>query len=63
MRTIVIGNGPAGISAALYLKRAGMDVTILAKDGGALMKAEAIENYYIWIRCVGFHTAKISCEG
>lgn len=46
MKTIVIGNGPAGISAALYLRRAGMDVTVLAKDGGALLKAEAIENYY-----------------
>ncbi len=46
MKAIVIGSGPAGISAALYLKRAGMDVTILAKDGGALLKTERIENYY-----------------
>jgi len=46
MQAIVIGSGPAGISAALYLKRAGINVTVLAKDGGALFKAERIENYY-----------------
>lgn len=46
MQAIIIGSGPAGISAALYLKRAGIDVTILAKDGGALLKTERIENYY-----------------
>lgn len=43
---IIIGNGPAGISAALYLKRANIDVTILAKGRGALEKADKIENYY-----------------
>lgn len=46
MQVIIIGSGPAGISSALYLKRAGIDVTILAKDGGALLKTERIENYY-----------------
>ena len=46
MQAMIIGSGPAGISAALYLKRAGIDVTILAKDGGALLKTEQIENYY-----------------
>lgn len=46
MQAVIIGSGPAGISAALYLKRAGIDVTILAKDSGALLKAEKIENYY-----------------
>lgn len=44
--TIIIGKGPAGISAALYLKRAGFDVLVLGKDGGALAKTEKIENYY-----------------
>ena len=46
MNVTIVGSGPAGISAALYLKRAGMQVTILAKDGGALLKADHIENYY-----------------
>jgi len=44
--TIIIGSGPAGISAALYLKRAGKHILILSKGAGALEKAEKIENYY-----------------
>lgn len=43
---IIIGQGPAGISAALYSIRGGANVTVIAKDGGALMKADKIENYY-----------------
>ena len=43
---IVIGAGPAGISASLYIKRAGHDVLVLYKDNGALEKATKIENYY-----------------
>lgn len=46
MRAIIVGSGPAGVSAALYLARAGVSVTILSKDGGALLKADKIENYY-----------------
>ena len=44
--TIVIGSGPAGIEAALYLKRAKKEVCILSKGAGALAKAEKIENFY-----------------
>ncbi len=44
--TIIIGNGPAGVSAALYTIRAGIETTIIGKDAGALEKASAIENYY-----------------
>ncbi|MHB8131803.1 MAG: NAD(P)/FAD-dependent oxidoreductase [Mobilitalea sp.] len=43
---IIIGNGPAGISAALYTTRAGIDTIIIGKDYGALGKASKIENYY-----------------
>ena len=43
---IIIGNGPAGISTALYTTRAGIDTTIIGKDYGALGKASEIENYY-----------------
>ena len=45
-KLVVIGQGPAGISAALYAVRGGADVTVIAKDGGALAKAELIQNYY-----------------
>ncbi|SFR88475.1 NAD(P)/FAD-dependent oxidoreductase [Anaeromicropila populeti] len=43
---IIIGNGPAGISTALYTTRAGIKTTIIGKDFGALGKASEIENYY-----------------
>lgn len=43
---IIIGGGPAGISAALYTVRAGHKTRILSRDGGALMRADVVENYY-----------------
>lgn len=43
---IIIGKGPAGISASLYIKRANLKVLVIGKDEGALKKAKKIENYY-----------------
>ncbi len=43
---VIIGSGPAGISAALYAHRSGVKTTVIGKDGGALMKTDEIENYY-----------------
>ncbi len=45
-KLVILGQGPAGISAALYAVRGGADVTVVAKDMGALAKADKIENYY-----------------
>ncbi len=45
-KLVIIGKGPAGISAALYAVRGGLDVTVIAKDFGALQKADKIDNYY-----------------
>ena len=45
-KIIIIGSGPAGVSAALYTARAGVDTTVLTRGGGALERAEEIENYY-----------------
>jgi len=46
-KVIVIGSGPAGISASLYLQRSGnIDTTVISKGMGALAKAEKIENFY-----------------
>ena len=42
---VIIGAGPAGVSAALYTARAGVDTTVLTKGPGALARAEGIENY------------------
>lgn len=43
---VIIGAGPAGISASLYLKRAKLNVLVIYKGYGALEKAPMIENYY-----------------
>lgn len=43
---VIIGSGPAGVSAALYTARAGVDTTVLARGPGALDRAELIQNYY-----------------
>ena len=46
---IVIGQGPAGISAAVYAVRSGLKVLVISRDRGSLEKAEKIENYYGFI--------------
>ena len=43
---IIIGAGPAGISAALYAVRANVTPLVVYQGGGALEKAEKIENFY-----------------
>ena len=45
-KLVILGKGPAGISAALYAVRGGADVTVVGKSGGALEKAGLIQNYY-----------------
>ena len=43
---IIIGSGPAGISASIYLKRAQKNICIITDGNSALKKANEIENYY-----------------
>ena len=43
---IVIGSGPAGVSAAVYLKRFNLDVTVISNGNTALSSAHQIDNYY-----------------
>lgn len=43
---LVLGGGPAGATAAIYAARSGCKVTLLYRDGGALGRADRIENYY-----------------
>ena len=43
---IVIGNGPAGISSAIYVKRNNLNVLVVSKQQSNLLLADKIENYY-----------------
>ena len=45
-KVVIIGSGPAGVSAALYARRGGAEVTVLSKglSLSGLEKAEKIEN-------------------
>lgn len=43
---IVIGSGPAGITAAIYAKRRKLSILVISKGSGALQKTEKIDNYY-----------------
>lgn len=46
MKAIIIGSGPAGISASLYLVRSGIATTVVSSGKSALLKTVKIENYY-----------------
>ena len=43
---VIIGGGPAGLSAALYTLRGGQRTVVIGKDGGALWRAAGVENYF-----------------
>lgn len=44
--TIILGSGPAGISASLYARRANKNVLIISSGESELCKAHKIDNYY-----------------
>lgn len=56
---IIIGAGPAGMSAAIYASRAGLDVGMIEEGapGGKLTKTHKIENYPGIIEAKGFELA------
>ena len=46
-KIVIIGYGPAGATAALYLKRYGLEPLVIGKDLGALEGYnDVVENYY-----------------
>jgi thioredoxin reductase (NADPH) len=46
-KIIIIGYGPAGVSAAIYLKRVGINPLVIGKDLGALQGySDLVENFY-----------------
>ncbi len=45
---IIVGSGPAGLSAAVYAKRAGLDTLVIEKDpvsGGQILITYEVDNY------------------
>lgn len=45
---LIIGGGPAGLSAAIYAKRAALDVAVIEKEGfagGQIINTEQVDNY------------------
>ena len=56
---IIIGAGPAGLTAAIYLARANKNVLVLEEKtyGGAIVNANIIENYPANINITGFDFA------
>lgn len=53
---IVIGAGPAGISAGIYAKRAGANVLILYHGTSNLQRASKIDNYYGFVNGIDGET-------
>ena len=58
---VIIGAGPAGLSAAIYGKRAGLDVLVLEKGaaGGQINLTDSIENYPGILSATGFELAEL----
>ena len=47
---IIIGSGPAGLSAAIYAQRAGLDTLVLEKEyisGGQVVNTAEVDNYSV----------------
>lgn len=56
---IIIGAGPAGMTAALYAKQAGKNILVLEKEayGGQILKAHKVKNYPGFDEISGFDFA------
>ncbi len=57
---VIVGSGPAGLTAAIYAKRAGKDVLIIEKaiEGGQVATIGKIENYPGFAQIEGFELAE-----
>ena len=53
LETLIIGSGPAGVSAAVYLKRFNQDVTVITGGDSTLETAHQIDNYYGYLDISG----------
>ena len=56
---IIVGAGPAGLSAAIYARRAGMDTVLYEGEmyGGQIINTPEVENYPAIAKISGFDFA------
>ncbi len=57
---VIIGGGPAGLSAGIYAKRAGLDVVVLdknAKGAGQISESRQVDNYIGMVGMSGYEMA------
>ena len=56
---IIVGAGPAGLSAAIYARRAGMSTTLYEAEmyGGQIVNTPEVENYPAVAKISGFEFA------
>ena len=61
---LIIGTGPAGITAGIYAKRANLKVAMFEKDtpGGQLSKYNEIENYTGAKKVAGYELATMMID-
>ncbi|MBQ9828217.1 MAG: FAD-dependent oxidoreductase [Lachnospiraceae bacterium] len=62
---IIIGAGPAGLTAAIYAQRAGLDAVVLEKNGiggGQLLNTDTIENYPGIMGVTGYELSQLFRE-
>lgn len=45
---VVLGTGPAGLTAALFAARAGLSVLVFGSDSGSLSETNSLENFPSW---------------
>ena len=57
---IIVGGGPAGLTSAIYLRRANKKVLVLEANvcGGQIVTAKSIENYPGYINISGYEFAE-----
>ncbi len=59
---IIIGRGPAGLSAALYTVRSNLKTLVIGKNDSRLRKADRIDNYYAYSETVSGETLLLEGE-